>query len=56
VDFRSIDTSTPETLREWGISHGVFIGGKEVRSGPPPSYKKVLKIMTRSAKAGRSKA
>ena len=56
VEFRSIDTSSPEALNEWGIAHGVYVTGKEVRSGPPPSYKKVQKIVAKGAKAGRRKS
>lgn len=55
VEFRVIDTSTPEVLDEWGIADGVYIAGKEVRNGPPPSYKKVFTIMKKIVKAKRSR-
>ena len=41
VVFESIDTSDRETFLEWGISDGLFIDGREVRTGPPPSYEKL---------------
>ena len=41
VDFVGIDTSDKATLAARGISDGLFIDGKEVRTGPPPSYEKI---------------
>jgi len=41
VAFQEFDTSDRATLLEWGISDGLFIDGRPVRTGPPPSYKKV---------------
>lgn len=41
VVFQSIDTSDRDTFLEWGISDALFIDGKEVRTGPPPSYEKL---------------
>jgi len=29
--------------KEWGIHEALFIDGKEVRVGPPPSYKSIRK-------------
>jgi GNAT superfamily N-acetyltransferase len=51
VELKVFDTSLPAVLEEWGRADGVYIAGKEVRNGPPPSYKKVLKIMKRAVKA-----
>jgi len=28
-------------LLEWGIWDSLFIDGKEIRTGPPPSYEKL---------------
>jgi len=53
VELRVFDTSLPEVLEEWGIADGVYIAGSQVRSGPPPSYKKVLNIMRKRIKAKR---
>jgi N-acetylglutamate synthase-like GNAT family acetyltransferase len=43
VEFQEIPTFEKEVLVEWGISDGLFIDGKQVRSGPPPSYEKIRK-------------
>jgi len=32
-------------LLDWGIADGLFIDGKQVRTGPPPSYEKVRRII-----------
>jgi len=39
--FDEIDTSDRETFLKWGIWDSLFIDGKEVRTGPPPSYEKL---------------
>jgi hypothetical protein len=36
-----MDTFDRETFLEWGISDALFIDGKQVRTGPPPSYEKI---------------
>ena len=41
VVFQGIDTSMREVFLDWGISDGLFIDGKAVRTGPPPSYEKI---------------
>ena len=43
VVYNEIDTSERSNFMEWGISDGLFIDGKEVRTGPPPSYEKIFK-------------
>ncbi|MGB8952849.1 MAG: GNAT family N-acetyltransferase [Candidatus Aminicenantales bacterium] len=43
VEFQAIDTFDRGTFLEWGIADGLFINGKQVRTGPPPSYKKIRK-------------
>jgi hypothetical protein len=47
VVFEGIDTSELEVFRDWGISDGLFIDGKEVRTGPPPSYASIQKRIAR---------
>ena len=32
-----------EILNKWGISDALFIDGKAVRTGPPPSYDKIMR-------------
>ena len=41
VIFQEYDTSDRTTFLEWGISDALFIDGKEVWTGPPPSYEKI---------------
>lgn len=41
VAFEEIDTGVCENLLEWGLSDALFIDGKQVRTGPPPSYEKI---------------
>ncbi|UCF98324.1 MAG: GNAT family N-acetyltransferase [Spirochaetaceae bacterium] len=45
VVFRSYDTLDREVFEEWGISDGLFIDGKEVRTGPPPSFQTVRELI-----------
>ncbi len=47
VVFSKIDTSDRAILQEWGISDALFIDGKEVRTGPPPSYEKLRGLIAR---------
>ncbi len=47
VEFQEISTSNKETLIEWGISDALFVDGKKIRIGPPPSYKKIKKIVSK---------
>ena len=41
VLFESYDTLDRGVFDEWGISDGLYIDGKEVRTGPPPSFEKI---------------
>ncbi len=50
VVFQEIDTTSRETFNEWGILDGLFIDGREVRTGPPPSYKKLEKMIWQRVK------
>ena len=45
VEFQGIDTSSRETYLAWGIADGLFIDGREVRTGPPPSYEKIRNLI-----------
>jgi len=47
VEFQSIDTSDRSEFLKWGRADGLFIDGKEVRNGPPPSYEKIRKKIAR---------
>jgi hypothetical protein len=44
------DTVDPKVVDEWGITEALYIDGKQVRTGPPPSYDKIRKKIERRAK------
>jgi len=50
VVFENIDTSDREIFLKWGISDGIFIDGKQISFGPPLSYEKLMKIISREVK------
>lgn len=50
VAFRSIDTFDREVFLEWGIADALFVDKKQIRTGPPPSYKKIKKKISKSAR------
>ena len=54
VVFREIATIDRNVLMEYGISDGLFIDEKQVRTGPPPSYEKIKKLVAKRAKKLRS--
>jgi len=45
VEFREYDTFDKDVFNEWGILDALFIDDKRVRTGPPPSYEKIKKII-----------
>jgi hypothetical protein len=45
-----INTLDREVFLDWGISDGLFVDGKPVRTGPPPSYEKILGRIARRVK------
>lgn len=45
VSFRTVDTFDRETFKEWGEADAIFVDGKGLRMGPPPSYKKIRKAI-----------
>lgn len=47
VVFREIDTSERSAVAEWGLSDAVFVDGKNLQKGPPPSYEKIRKTIAR---------
>ena len=48
VVFRSIDTSDRKVFLEWGISDGIFINSKQIAFGPPLSFDKIMKKISKS--------
>ncbi len=47
VQFEEHDTWDPDVRGEWGIGDALYIDGKEVRTGPPPSYKKIRNLISK---------
>ena len=47
VVFREIDTFDGKVVAEWGLADALFIDGKSVRTGPPPSYEKIRKLIAK---------
>ena len=50
VVFREIATTERNVLEEWGIVDALFIDNKKVRTGPPPSYDKIRKLIDKKVK------
>lgn len=50
VVYREIDTSQPGAIAALGFSDALFIDGKAIRTGPPPSYEKIRSIIARRIK------
>jgi N-acetylglutamate synthase-like GNAT family acetyltransferase len=45
VVYREVDTSNRETVRDWGLSDGLFVNEKNIYRGPPLSYEKIKEII-----------
>jgi GNAT superfamily N-acetyltransferase len=50
VEFKMVDTSDRNDLLKYGIADALFIDNKEVNTGPPPSYKKIKKLIKKKVK------
>ncbi|MCP4137402.1 MAG: GNAT family N-acetyltransferase [bacterium] len=50
IIFQEINTLNRETFLEWGIVDGLFIDGKTVRTGPPPTYETIKKKVEKRVK------
>lgn len=50
VVFKEIDTFEKETMIERGSMDDVYINNKKVRMGPPPSYKKIRRLIARKVR------
>jgi hypothetical protein len=50
VEFCDIHTFDRDVFMEWGIADELFIDGKKVRTGPPPSFNKIRKKIGRRVK------
>jgi len=47
VVFKEINTFNRDVFLEWGLVDALFIDNKQVRTGPPPSYKKIRKLIAK---------
>jgi GNAT superfamily N-acetyltransferase len=47
VVFREIDTSERSAVAEWGRSDAVLVDGRNLQKGPPPSYEKIRKTISK---------
>jgi hypothetical protein len=45
VVFREIDMTSRDAVREWGLSDGLFINGRNIYRGPPLTYEKIRKAI-----------
>ena len=54
VVFQEANTFDRNTFLEWGISDALFIDGKQVRTGPPPSFEKIRSKIARRVKGLRN--
>jgi GNAT superfamily N-acetyltransferase len=50
VVFREINTFDRKVFLEWGISDALFIDDRQVKTGPPPSYEKIKKLIAKRVK------
>jgi len=50
VVYREIDTSERAAVADWGYVDELFIDGKQVRNGPPPSYEKIRSLIAQRAR------
>ena len=50
VEFQEIHTFDRDVFLEWGIADALFIDGKQIRTGPPPSYEKIRKKIVKRVK------
>ncbi len=50
VSFRTVDTFDRKVFKEWGKADAIFVDGKGIRMGPPPSYRKIKKSIAKRFK------
>lgn len=50
VNYVEIDTDIKKNLDEWGVADGIFVDDKQIRTGPPPGYEKLQKILKKKMK------
>jgi len=47
VEFLAVDTFDRRVFKEWGEPDAIFVDGKSVRMGPPPTYEKIRKAIAK---------
>ncbi|TAL69813.1 MAG: hypothetical protein EPN82_04105 [Bacteroidetes bacterium] len=50
IIINTYDSAERNVLNEWGLSDALFLDNKQVRTGPPPSFKKIQKKIYRKVK------
>jgi len=50
VAFRTVDTFDRAAFREWGEPDAIFVDGKGIRMGPPPTYEKIRRTIAKRVK------
>ena len=50
VVFQEYDTFDRDVMMEWGIVDALYIDGKQVRTGPPPSFEKIRRKIAKRVK------
>ena len=50
VAFRAVDTLDRTAFEEWGEPDAIFVDGKGLRMGPPPTYAKIRKAIAKRVK------
>ena len=53
VEFRAVDTSDRAIFKEWGEPDAIYVDGKGMRMGPPPTFEKIRKTIAKRVKARR---
>lgn len=48
IVFREINTFDKEAFDEWVISDSLYVNAKKINNGPPPSYEKIKKKISRA--------
>ena len=50
IEITDFQTINREIVKEWGIVDGIYIDGRELRTGPPPSYEKIRRKVEKSVR------
>jgi GNAT superfamily N-acetyltransferase len=55
VECRTVDTADRETMLAWGESDALFVDGRRVRTGPPPSQARLDALIERRVRRLRAR-